>query len=362
MNKIVIFTLILICSACGSTYSVKPTKQDNQKSWYSENDTPMHVTTAWQGAEGAKKLIDDINLCSKVVAGKQSVGGVDYVQSTKCYLSILTDSDTEMFYRDLNASADVQAPIVSSKNEGRNYEISMQWSKHTWIVEPEKLDAQQDLNIKDNSIYKIGIGVNIVAKIYNVSTGLDLTNLPALAFQLKASESRGTISFNRIGINGKVTELIFPGVSKELSPESLAQALDGLQKIQILLYSDEDIVLKPSVLGYKLPESEVNIDENAGWLYLGHYSNAESALQMNIVEAENSSVGNLIGKTITINADKSLRIDRPRFPYYSIPAEKQPIKTNCQLKVEQLANVGLNKYWALVSKLNKDICDNVSGK
>ncbi|WP_337121503.1 hypothetical protein, partial [Staphylococcus aureus] len=94
----------------------------------------------------------------------------------------------------------------------------------------------------------------------------------------------------------------------DLSPETLAQAIGGLQKIQILLYTDDDIVLKPTVLGYMNPNLEINTEDRA-WLYIGHYPDANKVLSGQFkIEAsdDNRTVANLLGDTITVDANRSL--------------------------------------------------------
>ncbi|WP_351008799.1 hypothetical protein [Shewanella sp. S1-58-MNA-CIBAN-0166] len=384
-----ILLLLIFVAGCTSNDNAQ-TKSESQHNWYNEHKTPMHVGIAWKGQEGSKELLETLGSCDKTItesdfatkylAAVQADAQNASVQtkndlantrnalikfaargdnsSTKCYLDTLTESESILVIRDATTGAEVNASIASSSYEGRDYEIAMKWSKHTWMLEPTYNEKIDELQISDDSIYKIGVGVNIVAKIYNAKAGLDLTNLPALAFQIKNTETKGTISFNRIGINGKVTELIFPSASKDLSPETLAQAISGLQKIQILLYTDDDIVLKPSVLGYTNPNLEINTEDSA-WLYIGHYPDANQSLlnQYGITAAANSiSVANLLGETITVSQNRSLRVDRPRFPSYSIPEQKMLVSANCELKVLQLVSVGFDKYWALVSKANEDLC------
>lgn len=395
MKKGISLLLIFVAGCASNGDDNTQSSSSSPNNWYAEHKTPMHVGIAWKGQEGSKELLETLGSCDKTITesdfatkylaavqadAKNAAAQADAknasVQikndlvntrnalikfaargdnsSTKCYLETLTESESILVIRDATTGAEV----ASSSYEGRDYEIAMKWSKHTWMLEPTFNEKTDELQAFEESVYKIGVGVNIVAKIYNAKAGLDLTNLPALAFQIKNTETKGTISFNRIGINGKVTELIFPSASKDLSPETLAQAISGLQKIQILLYTDDDIVLKPSVLGYKNPNLEINTKDRA-WLYIGHYPDANQKLseEFKITASDNNlTVANLLGETITVKANRSLRADRPRFPSYSIPKEKMFVSENCKLKVLQLVSVGLDKYWALVNKADEDSC------
>lgn len=390
--------LLLIIFAAGCASNGDDNSQSSSSAsinWYNEHKTPMHVGIAWKGQKGANELLQTLGRCDKTITetqlaenyikavsvldslkkknSKLEQAQIDLVNkrnalikfaasgdnsSTKCYLDTLTESESTLVIRDATTGAEINSSIASTSYDGRDYEIAMKWSKHTWMLEPTFNEKSDELKAYDESVYKVGVGVNIVAKIYNAKAGLDLTNLPALAFQIKNTETKGTISFNRIGINGKVTELIFPSASKDLSPETLAQAIGGLQKIQILLYTDDDIVLKPTVLGYMNPNLEINTEDRA-WLYIGHYPDANKVLSGQFkIEAsdDNRTVANLLGDTITVDANRSLRADRPRFPTYSIPKEKMFVSAGCKLKVLQLVSVGFDKYWALVSKANEDLC------
>ncbi|MEM5511098.1 hypothetical protein WNY98_19740 [Pseudoalteromonas sp. AS71] len=390
--------LLLIVFAAGCASNGDDNSQSSSSApnnWYNEHKTPMHVGIAWKGQKGANELLQTLGTCDKTISETQRaenyIEAVSYLNSvkndknklkqaeidlvnkknalikfaargnnssTKCYLDTLTESESTLVIRDATTGAEINSSIASTSYDGRDYEIAMKWSKHTWMLEPTFNEKLDELKAFDESVYKVGVGVNIVAKIYNAKAGLDLTNLPALAFQIKNTETKGTISFNRIGINGKVTELIFPSASKDLSPETLSQAIGGLQKIQILLYTDDDIVLKPTVLGYMNPNLEINTEDRA-WLYIGHYPDANQMLseQFKITASDNNlTVANLLGETIKVTVNRSLRADRPRFPTYSIPKEKMFVSSGCTLKVLQLVSVGFDKYWALVNKTDKDSC------
>ena len=71
----------------------------------------------------------------------------------------------------------------------------------------------------------------------------------------------------------KITEIIIPGISKSLSADAIADALASVQKIQLLLHSDQGISIEPSTLGYVVPERKSVGNTRTYWLYLGHFNN-----------------------------------------------------------------------------------------
>jgi hypothetical protein len=355
-----IMLLLMLITGCTSTFTdqkSKPVKlADGTTSWFIVSPTPMHLDSAWGGRLSAKELYDNFEKCEEATSSKTiTVNNQMFDSPSTCYLSLLTNSNSDIVIRKIESGLETKVSTSTVSAEGDSYEVSMNWSKYTWMREPEfKAYTGEDID-GDEALYKIGVGVSIVAKIYNTSAGLDLTDLPGIALAAQTKSSRGTVSFERIGINGKVTEMVFPGLTKDLSPETLASAFDGVQKIQLLLYSDKDVVLKPSVLGYRIPEAPPLDDTAAGWMYIGYYKDENSYLNplydINAVSGV-TEISELKGSIIKIGKEKSLRIDKPRFPSYSIPATIEQVPVGCELKVIELNSVGLSKYWALVSKVN----------
>ncbi|QBF82710.1 hypothetical protein EXU30_08420 [Shewanella maritima] len=358
-----IVLLLVIVTGCTTTNEEPRTDPKDlvggSTSWFIVNPTPMHLDSAWGGRASAKELYDNFEKCETATTQNPvTVNNQKYDNPSTCYLSLLTNSNSDIVIRKIESGLETKVATSTVSAKGDSYEVSMNWSKFTWMREPELKSTSNEQVEGDEALYKIGVGVSIVAKIYNTSAGIDLTDLPSIAIAAQTSESRGTVSFERIGINGKVTEMVFPGLTKDLSPETLSTAFDGVQKIQLLLYSDKDVVLKPSVLGYRLPE-KAELDESAaGWLYIGHYPNETSLLSgFHKISAINGSpkISELVDKVVKVTEQKSLRVDKPRFPSYSIPAAIESVPANCELKVLELNSVGLSKYWALVSKVRN--CD-----
>jgi hypothetical protein len=241
-----------------------------ETSIYYTNETPMPAHIAWEGAAGAKTLLSNFSKCeSSSNTNEVTVNGKKFKSSTKCHLDLLSNSDSETYVRSLSGSTKGQILTSSLSVEGQSYEVSMLWSKHTWMGSPDGADGAR---------YQIGVGAKIIAKIYNASAGLDLADISGLAATAESSNLTGSITFKRIGINGKLSEIILPGFTDTLDTDAVTNAVQSMQKIQILLYSDDDVTIKPSVLGYVLPRQEEKLEEGLGWLYIGHYPNDSSLL------------------------------------------------------------------------------------
>ncbi|NTS78213.1 hypothetical protein HR060_15280 [Catenovulum sp. SM1970] len=316
-----------------------------ETSIYYANETPMPAHTAWQGASGAKGLLDNFATCeSASEANEVTVNGKKFKSSTRCHLDLLSNSDSETYVRSLSGSTKGQILTSSLSVEGQSYEVTMLWSKHTWMGSPDDdgLDAAR---------YQIGVGAKIVAKIYNAKAGIDLADISGLAASAETSNLTGSITFKRIGINGKLSEIILPGFTDTLDTDAVINAVQSMQKIQILLHSDEDVTIKPSVLGYVLPRQEEVESEGLGWLYIGHYPTETSLLvpKFKITSVGNKKVNELLDTTIKLASEKNIRADKPRFPYYTVAQAVTTVPVGCQLKINQIDSVGQSKYWAYVS-------------
>jgi len=323
----------------------------HETSIYFTNETPMPAHTAWQGSQGAKNLLNNFSSCETASDSNEvTVNQKKFKSSTKCHLDLLSNSDSETFIRSLSGSTKGQLLTSSLSAEGQSYEVTMLWSKHTWMGSPDEdeLDAAK---------YQIGVGAKIIAKIYNVKAGVDLADLAGIAASAEMSNLTGSITFKRIGINGKLSEIILPGFTDTLDTDAVINAVQSMQKIQLLLHSDKDVTIKPSVLGYVLPKQEEIESEALGWLYIGHYPIDTSLLvpQFKITSLTNSKVKELQGTTIKLDTEKNIRADKPRFPYYSVSQAVAKVPADCKLLINQIDSVGNNKYWAFVSAV--DDCD-----
>lgn len=352
MRNILITSAIFLAGCSLNQVDVSTTSSpvtNEESSTYYTNVAPMPVLTAWKGAEGAKTTIESFAKCESASDSNEvTVDGKKFKNPTRCYLELLSNSDSETFVRSLSGNTKGQILSSSLSVEGQSYEVTMLWSKHTWMISPEE-------NGGDEAKYKIGVGAKIVAKIFEAKGGLDLSDIPSLAASAEVNNLTGSISFKRIGINGKLTEIILPGFTDTLDTDAVLNAVQSMQKIQILLHSDKDVAIKPSVLGHFLPKPEDNNEEfsqGLGWIYIGHYPNKGSHLipQFNISALGNEKIEEFTAGTV-IKADiqKNIRADKPRFPYYSLAQTVAKIPADCKLQVHELDSVGKNKYWAYVS-------------
>ncbi|MCY4043985.1 MAG: hypothetical protein OXE99_02760, partial [Cellvibrionales bacterium] len=221
------------------------------------------------------------------------------------------------------------------------------------MISPEGGEASE-AKADDESYYQIGVGAKIVATIHNIEAGIELTDLATVAATAEKKELAGNISFRRIGINGKLTEIILPGFTKKLEVSTVLEAVENMQKIQLLLYSDDDVSIKPSVLAYSVEEMEELPKHLLGWVYLGHYKNKSSFLTTSYNKGKQQyRVSELEGKTLVTDVQRNVRADRPRWPSYKLPPRPKTVKEGCELKVQRVVELGFDKYWALVSKANE---------
>ena len=260
-------------------------------------------------------------------------------------MSLLHHSDSKIVARNVKGSSKGSVLNNTISISGESYEVTMNWYKHTWMKSPDN---------DDKTIYQIGVGAKIVANIFNVKTTVDLTNLGAVAVAAEAGQLDGSISFKRIGISGKVTEIILPGFTETLDKKSVISSVQNMQKIQLLLYSDDDVTITPSTLGYMTfsEAEEMVLPDLLGWVLLGHYGGQSTVLDTTkfSVSGSYNGVRDLPGKLITAKKNLNLRQDKPRFPLYKPGKLIGEIKKEDSLIVEKVNEVGNNKYWALVSK------------
>ncbi|MFS1878865.1 hypothetical protein [Vibrio splendidus] len=349
MKKILIISSITLAGCASNFGGTEPDRPVTTKSTsdYYANETPMVAHTAWAGKDGARELLTNIEICEGASKDTEvTMGGKKHISSTKCHLELLTNSDSETYIKSLSGELKGQVLTSSLSAKGESYEVTMLWSKHTWMGSPDESGS-------DSAKYQIGVGAKIVAKIYNSQAGLDLADLSGLAASAEANNLTGSITFKRIGINGKLSEIILPGFTDTLDKDAVLNAVQSMQKIQLLLYSDEDVTVKPSVLGYVLPKKEEVPLDGLGWMYIGYYEN-DSTLNPEYKISGTKTLSQLVGSMITANSVRNIRIDRPRFPYYSMAEVVGQLQENCTVRVDQLQNVGKNKYWAYVS--GSDTC------
>ncbi|MBV7316002.1 hypothetical protein [Shewanella sp. NIFS-20-20] len=353
MIKHLLLTLILLSLlGCQSTLSPPPSHGqasiNSTNNIYYANETPMEAKIAWQGTDGAKALLAAFNDCDLAsAASPKTVGGKAFTNPTKCHLSLLSNSDSETYVRRLSGQSTGQILTSNLSVEGESYEVTMLWSKHTWMNSPEE---DED----DIARYQIGVGAKIVANIYNISSGVDLADITGLAIAAEANNLTGSITFKRIGINGKLSEIILPSFSESLDKDAVINAIQSMQKIQLLLHSDEDVTIKPSVLGYMLPKQDEVPAQGLGWLYIGHYPDDKVQLTAQFgLQPDNShpQVNGLVGQKVTTTTAKNIRADKPRFPIYTLAPIVTSVPSGCELKIEKLDRLGINKYWAYVSKV-----------
>ena len=348
MRTLAVVTLLALVGCTTNPLGInEPTRPvaSEETSIYYANDTPMPAHTAWEGATGAKDLLDNFGKCETASeANEVTVSGKKFKSSTRCHLNLLSNSDSETYVRSLSGATKGQILTSSLSAAGQSYEVTMLWSKHTWMGSP-------DDDGSDAARYQIGVGAKIVAKIYNATAGLDLADIGGLAASAETSNLTGSITFKRIGINGKLSEIILPGFTDTLDTDAVLNAVQSMQKIQILLHSDEDVTIKPSVLGYVLPRQEEVEGIGLGWMYIGHYPSRTSLLvpQFSIKSAGNKPINELLNNTITVETEKNIRADKPRFPYYTLAQAVTTVPAGCQLIVNQIDSVGQSKYWAYVS-------------
>jgi len=351
MKKMYFLSFIALAGCSSNPFNIsepdRPVSTEETSIYYT-NETPMPAHAAWEGAAGAKNLLSNFSSCETASdINEVTVNGKKFKSSTRCHLDLLSNSDSETYVKSLSGSAKGQILTSSLSVEGQSYEVTMLWSKHTWMGSPddEGVDAAR---------YQIGVGAKIIAKIYNAKAGIDLADISGLAAKAESSNLTGSITFKRIGINGKLSEIILPGFTDTLDVDAVVNAVQSMQKIQILLHSDEDVTIKPSVLGYVLPRQEELPEEGLGWLYIGHYPSDDSLLvpQFKINSMGNKKVNELQNTVIKTASVKKIRADKPRFPYYSAAQVVSIVPAGCQLRVNEIDSVGQSKYWVYVSEVD----------
>ncbi|MEZ8627951.1 hypothetical protein AB6D75_19385 [Vibrio splendidus] len=349
MKNIFALVIILSLTACSTNPVGNKITSNEVDSSYFINETPMPAHSAWESAQGGRDLIENLVKCEGATKTKVAVvNGQNYLSPTKCHLSLLSNSDSETYIRSRSGKTDGRILTSHTSVEGESYEVTMIWSKHVWTSSPEEDGA-------DSAKYQIGVGAKIVAYVDQTKAGINLGDISGLAASAEANELTGSISFKRIGINGKLSEIILPGFTDTLSRESVTDAVESMQKIQLLLYSDEDVSVKPSVLAHRvLTKKRDKAKTGLGWMHVGTYDNLNVPLSdlFKFQDSSLTNIGQLNGQNILLEKSRNIRVDRPRFPYYAYATISMTAPANCTVKVEELNLVGKNQYWAFVSDVS----------
>lgn len=275
-----------------------------------------------------------------------------------CWLESLPNSEDFVAVASFQFKGDIgfASSSVSKKNE--SYKIISQWARYVNVT-PKDSEG----NAMEGYVHKIGVGARIVAHIKTSEAGINLTDLFAVAAAAEANKVSGSLLFTIQGIHGKGIDTYTPKIAK-LDTDNLKKALDSVLNIKALLHHDDNILITPQIIATLSPEMadlEGRIEstpekeelkkslgfKNQGWVYVGYFdSSGEPISPTNLVV--NNASGIKEKEVLTTRANLTVRSGHPTPPFYKMRTEMDTVTAGTSVLVVRVANVGINKYWALI--------------
>lgn len=117
--------------------------------------------------------------------------------------------------------------------------------------------------VKDLGVGLVGVGMRVRAKIKTNTAGLKLGGFLSLALEAQLHHLSGELQVDVIGLSSKDIVQIFPAMTTEISPTSIAQVMQALAAIKSKIY-DPGVTITPHLLalqqskpdtGYKIVNS-----------------------------------------------------------------------------------------------------------
>lgn len=97
----------------------------------------------------------------------------------------------------------------------------------------------------------VGVGMRLTANVFTTTSGLKLSNLPAIAASVENESSTGSLTMQTLGIYGQQIGSTFP-IPSELNTTSVQNALVSLGAVKAVVY-DKDTGTRPRVTGIYNP-------------------------------------------------------------------------------------------------------------
>jgi hypothetical protein len=96
----------------------------------------------------------------------------------------------------------------------------------------------------------VGIGMRVRAKLRTTQAGLNLGGLFSLALAAQAKHLSGELEVDVIGLSSKDIIQIFPAMSADISPASIAEVMQAMAAIKAKI-ADPDVQITPYLLAFK---------------------------------------------------------------------------------------------------------------